>query len=256
MSKVILAPCSPFSVTRELMQETAALARKWKVQLHTHLAETEDENSFCLKTYGKRPLELMEDCDFLGKDVFYAHGIWFNERELDILAESGTMVAHCPSSNMRLGSGICRVKEMKERNITVGLAVDGSASNDSSDMLGEMRQALYLQRIRYGACSTTALDILKLATENGARLLNFPECGRLEPGKAADLALFDLDKLEYCGAHSDPFGALLFSGYNHGTAYTIVNGKVVVDQGRLTGIEEEDLKIRANRCSEELLRDI
>jgi len=252
MKKIVLAPCSPFSVTEQLMKDSAALAREYGVRLHTHLAETRDENDFCLKVYGRRPLKVMEDCDFLGSDVFFAHGIHFNDEELEILAETGTHIAHCPTSNMRLGSGICRVTEMIPKGINVGLAVDGSASNDSSDMLGEVRNALMLQRVQYGAAAVTTADVLKLATENGARLLGYDKIGRLEPGMGADLAVFNMDKLEYAGALSDPVAALLFSGYNHEAEYTIVNGKIVVENGRLTGVDEDELKESCMNLSADL----
>ena len=254
MKKIILAPCSPFSVTEQLMKDSAALARESGVRLHTHLAETRDETAYCKEVYGRRPLKLMEDCDFLGEDVFFAHGIYFEDYELEILAERGTHIAHCPSSNMRLGSGICRVTEMIPRGINVGLGVDGSASNDSSDMLGEVRNALLLQRVKYGAAAVTTRDVLKLATENGARLLGFPRCGRIETGGAADLAVFNLDKLEYAGAMSDPVAALVFSGYNHETEYTIVNGRIAVEKGKLTGMDEEELKDACMRLSASLLK--
>jgi cytosine/adenosine deaminase-related metal-dependent hydrolase len=200
MRKIILAPCSPFSVTKELMKETVKLARKYSVRLHTHLAETRDENEFCLEIYGRRPLKLMEDCGFIGNDVSYAHGIHFNDQELELLADSGTHIAHCPTSNMRLGSGICRVKEMLSFGINVALAVDGSASNDSSDMLGEIRNALLLQRVHYGAAAMSTLDVMKMGTENGARLLGFEKVGKIREGWAADLAIFNIGKLEYSGA--------------------------------------------------------
>jgi 8-oxoguanine deaminase len=253
MRKIALAPCSPFSVTEELMRETAALARSNGVMLHTHLAETADENTFCEKNFGIRPLELMERCDFLGKDVFYAHGIHFTDEELKLLLETDTRIAHCPSSNMRLGSGICRVREMLDMGITVSLAVDGSASNDSSDFLGEMRQALLLQRVRYGSAGITADEVLKIATENGAQVLGFGNVGRIEPGFAADLAVFDVDSLEYAGSRSDPAASLLFCGYNHGAEYVVCNGKVVVDSGVIPGIDEEKLKNDANRIAGALL---
>jgi cytosine/adenosine deaminase-related metal-dependent hydrolase len=253
MRKVALAPCSPFSVTEELMRETVALARENGVMLHTHLAETSDENEFCLRRFGIRPLELMERCDFLGNDVFYAHGIHFTDDELSRLLETGTRVAHCPSSNMRLGSGICRVREMLDLGITVSLAVDGSASNDSSDFLGEMRQALLLQRVRYGSDGITFDEVLKVATENGAKVLGFDSAGRIEPGYVGDIAVFDIDKLEYSGSRSDPAASLLFCGYNHGAAYVVCNGEIVVDSGRLPGIDEEKLKNDANRIAGEML---
>ncbi len=254
MRKIVLAPCSPFSVTEELMKQSVVLARKHGVLLHTHLAETKDENDFCKKIYGRRPLKLMEDCGFIGEDVFYAHGIHFNDDEMKTLKETGTHIAHCPSSNMRLGSGICRVKEMIEMGINVGLAVDGSASNDSSDMLGELRNALLLQRVTKGADAIGTGGVFKLASENGAKLLNFKKVGRIEEGWAADLALFNIGKIEYCGSLSDPLAALIFSGYSHGTEYTIVNGKIAVDKGRLADVDEEKLIINANKAADRLLK--
>ncbi len=255
MRKIVLAPCSPFSVTEDLMKKSSELARKYGVRLHTHVAETFDENDFCVEVYGRRPLKLMEDTGFIGDDVFYAHGIHFNDEELDILAKTGTHIAHCPSSNMRLGSGICRVTEMLPKGINVALAVDGSASNDASDMLGEMRNALLLQRVKYGADAVTTRDIFRLANENGAKLLGFPKVGQLQEGWAADLAIFDVHKLEYAGSLSDPLAALLFSGYNHGTDYTIVNGRVVVEHGRLVGFPEEELTQKANQIAARMLED-
>ena len=252
MRKVVLAPCSPFSVSESLMRETARLARRHGVRLHTHLAETADEDEYCLAAYGVRPVELMERCEFIGPDVFYAHGIFFNDKELENLRARGAQVAHCPSSNMRLGSGICRVRDMLDRGIPVSLAVDGSASNDSSDFLGEMRHALLLQRVARGSGALRAREVLKMATETGASVLGFEGIGRIREGYAADLALFNVDRMEYCGSLSDPFAALIFAGFDHGTEYTICNGRVVVDKGRLTGIEEETLIREANRIAARL----
>jgi len=249
MRKVVLAPCSPFSVSKELMVETARMARSYGVRLHTHLAETEDEDEYCLRTHGKRPLELMEEWEFVGEDVSYAHGIYFTDEELEVLRRSGTAVCHCPSSNMRLGSGIARVKEMLQGGITVSLAVDGSASNDASDFLGEMRQALFLQRIRYGADAITVPQVFALATAGGAKVLNFPRIGKIEQGWGADLALFDVHKLEYAGALSDPLAALLFAGVDHQTTFTIINGRVVVERGKLCGVDEVELTETANRIA-------
>jgi cytosine/adenosine deaminase-related metal-dependent hydrolase len=253
MHKIALAPCSPFSVTKELMKDTAALGRKYGVRLHTHLCETYDEADFCQSMYGMRPVELMQECNLIGEDVWYAHGIHFNDEELKVLKETGSHIAHCPSSNMRLGSGICRVKEMKEMGINVALAVDGSASNDSSDMLAEVRQALLLQRVRYGSDALTANEAFTIATENGAKLLNFSQVGRLENGWAADLAIFDVSTLPYAGSHSDPVASLLFCGTNHNTDYTIINGKVVVDHGQLVGFDEQELADKANAISKRML---
>ncbi|MBW2434716.1 MAG: 8-oxoguanine deaminase [Deltaproteobacteria bacterium] len=253
MRKIILAPCSPFSVTEELLQETVKLARRYSVHLHTHLAETRDETEFCLETYGCKPLQLMERCGFIGPDVSYAHGIHFNDAELQRLADTGTHIAHCPTSNMRLGSGICRVKEMLPLGINVGLAVDGSASNDSSDMLGELRNALLLQRVHYGAAALSTLDVMKMGTENGARLLGFEKVGKIREGWAADLSIFNVAKLEYSGSLADPLAAIIFSGYNHGAEYTIVNGLMAVEQGRLIGFDETEIMNKCNAISDKML---
>jgi 8-oxoguanine deaminase len=253
MRKVALAPCSPFSVSERLLRETARLARRRGVRLHTHLAETADEDAFCVSKYGVRPLELMERAEFIGPDVSYAHGIFFTDAELEVLAAHGAAVAHCPSSNMRLGSGICRVRDMLDRGIPVSLAVDGSASNDTSDVLGEMRQALLLQRVARGSAGLTARETLRMATETGAAVLGFQGVGRIQEGWAADLAAFDVDRLEYCGALSDPFAALLFAGFDHGADYTICGGRLAVEKGRLVGVDEEELKADANRVSARLL---
>jgi 8-oxoguanine deaminase len=255
MKKIVLAPCSPFSVSKQSMRDTAALARKEGVLLHTHLAETLDENTYCEREMGVRPLKLMEECDFVGKDVWYAHGIHFNDDELQVLADTGCQVAHCPTSNMRLGSGICRVREMKDMGINVALAVDGSASNDSSDMLGELRNALFLQRVTKGADALTLKDVFKMGTENGARLLNFNECGKIKEGMAADIAVFRLDKLEYTGSMSDPLAALVFSGYNHEAAYTIVNGKIVVRDGTLIGLDEDLIREKGNSAAMRMYKE-
>lgn len=252
MRKVALAPCSPFSVSEDLMKRSAELARRYGVRIHTHLAETRDEDDYCMSIYGRRPLQVMEDCGFLGPDVWYAHGIFFNDEELDLLAKTKTGISHCPSSNMRLGSGICRVREMIDRGVPLSLAVDGSASNDSSDMLGEARQALLLQRVRYGSAGITAREVLSLATSGGASILGFDQAGSIAEGKLADIALFDVMKLEYSGALSDPAAALVFSGYNHGVDHLIVNGKIVVKSGRLAGADEETIRVNAGKAAARL----
>lgn len=268
MSKVVLAPCSPFSVSEDLMKSTARLARDHDVRLHTHLAETADENEYCISQYGVRPLGLMERCDFIGSDVFYAHGIHFTDSELDTLADHGAKIAHCPTSNMRLGSGICRVRDMIRRGITVSLAVDGSASNDSSDYLGEMRNAMLLQRVTLGSDALSVGDVFSMAINNGREVLGFEGIGEIRPGFAADIAIFDMQRIEYAGAQSDPVAALLFAGYNHGTEYTICNGVVVVEEGRLANhiwkatfgdfliADENDLIDRANRIACNLISDM
>jgi len=254
MRKIVLAPCSPFSVTKESMKETAKLAREHHVRLHTHLAETKDEEQYCQEKFGKNPLALMNDVGFMGEDVFFAHGVFFNDDELNILAETKTSIAHCPSSNMRLGSGIARVREMIDHGINVGIGVDGSASNDTSDMLGELRNALLLQRVKYGASGLTAHEAFTLGTENGARMLNFSKVGKIKEGWLADLALFNINKLEYTGSLSDPLAALLFAGISHQAEYTIVNGKIVVDHGNLVGESEESIIQKGNAIAKRLLQ--
>ncbi|MCU0645327.1 MAG: amidohydrolase family protein, partial [bacterium] len=254
MRQVHLGPCAPFNVTPELMKESAVMARKYGVRLHTHLAETKDEDDYCQQVYGMRPLQLMEKLDWLGQDVWYAHGVHFNDAELKLLAETKTGVAHCPASNMRLGSGIARIPEMLRMGIPVGLAVDGSASNDSSDMVGEMRQALLLHRVHSGADAITAEQVLEMATLGSARLLGRNDIGSLEIGKAADVAIFDLNKLEYTGSLSDPLAALIFSGINHEADATIVNGKVVVREGKLVNFDETEIIANGNRISENMLK--
>jgi cytosine/adenosine deaminase-related metal-dependent hydrolase len=253
MTRVAIAPCSPFSVSRELMAETLRLAREKGVLCHTHLSETEDENEYCLEVYGKRPLALMEEVGWLGEDISFAHGIHFNDDELRVLAETRTAIAHCPTSNMRLGSGVARVPEMVARGITVGLAVDGSASNDSSDMIGEMRSCLMMHRLVGGAAAITAQGVLSLATRGGARLLRRTELGCLEEGKAADLAMIDLNRLEYTGSLSDPLAAMIFSGIDHTVTLTMVNGRIVVQDGKLVNMEEAELIDAGNRISRQML---
>ena len=253
MRKIVLAPCSPFSVTKESMKETASLARTHHVRIHTHLAETEDEEKFCREKFGKNPLALMEEVGFVGEDVFFAHGVFFNDAELRTLAETKTSIAHCPSSNMRLGSGIARVKEMLDLGINVGIGVDGSASNDTSDMLGELRNAMLLQRVKYGASALTAGDAFEMGSRNGATMLNYTHLGKIKQGWLADLALFNVHKLEYTGSLSDPLAALLFAGISHQAEYTIVNGKVVVEKGKLVGEKEETIIEKGNAAAKRLL---
>jgi 8-oxoguanine deaminase len=254
MCKIVLAPCSPFSVTRENLRDTAKLAREYNVRLHTHLAETLDEEEYCRSKTGKTPLELMEEVDFIGEDVFYAHGIHFNDKELKILADTKTSIAHCPSSNMRLGSGIARVKEMREMGINVGIGVDGSASNDCSDLVGEVRNAMLLQRVKYGADALTAENAFGLGIKGGAKILNYDKIGVIKEGYLADLALFNINKLEYTGSLSDPLAALLFAGISHQTEYTIVNGKVAVEKGRLVGEREELIIKKGNEIASQLYK--
>jgi cytosine/adenosine deaminase-related metal-dependent hydrolase len=254
MRRIALAPCSPFSVTDRLMRETIRLARKRGVRCHTHLAETEDETRYCLLRHGRRPLDLMEDLEWLGPDVWFAHGVHFDDHELDRLARTGTGIAHCPSSNMRLGSGVPRIPEMLRRGVPVGLGVDGAASNDASDLLGEVRQALLLARAGFGAAALGAEAALRMATRGGAALLGREaELGSLEPGKAADLVLVDVAGLDRAGALSDPLAALVFTGISHRVRWSIVGGEVVVRDGRLARIDEDALARAAHRSAFRLL---
>jgi len=246
MKRLALAPCSPFSVSEELMGQTAELARRFDVRLHTHLAETRDEESYCIEHYGCRPLGLMERLGWVGSDVWYAHGIHFDDGELELLARSQTGVAHCPSSNMRLGSGIARVPEMLRMGIPVGLAVDGSASNDTSDMIGELRSCLMLHRVLGGAGAITAEQVLGIATRGGAALLGWPEVGTLEVGQAADVVLVEMDRLDYAGALSDPLAAIIFSGLSHNVDTVLVNGQIVLQNGALANVDEVALRREAN----------
>jgi 8-oxoguanine deaminase len=252
MRKIVLAPCSPFSVTPGNLKDTAKLAREYGVRLHTHLAETMDEEEYCRSKTGKNPLALMEEVDFIGEDVFYAHGIHFNDDELKVLTETKTSIAHCPSSNMRLGSGIARVTEMRKMGINVGIGVDGSASNDCSDMLGEVRNAMLLQRVKYGADALTAESAFELCIKGGAKILNYEKTGTIKEGYLADIALFNINKLEYTGSLSDPLAALIFTGISHQAEYTIVNGKVVVEKGKLVGEDEEIIIKNGNKIAERL----
>lgn len=250
MVRIALAPCSPFSVTPDLMREAAALARSYpNVMLHTHVAETRDEERFCLERFGARPAEYMRQLGWVGPDVWWAHAIWLNQAEIEMLAETGTGVAHCPASNMRLGSGICPVREMRQAGVKVGLAVDGSASNDACHMLDEARLALLLQRVLKGAAAFTIMDALELATVGSAAVLNRDELGQLAPGKAADFIGVRLDRLEMAGgAVHDPAAALLLCP-PRGVDLSVINGKLVVRHGQLVGLDLEPLVARHNQLA-------
>lgn len=253
MQRLALAPCAPFNVSPELMRQTAVVARQHGLRLHTHIAETLDEQRYCIERYGCRPIELLDRWGWLGEDVWLAHAIYLDDAEVELLARTGTGVSHCASSNMRLGSGFCRVPELLDRGVRVSLGVDGSASNDSSDMLGELRNCLLLQRARYGAEAMSVERTLSLATRGGAAVLGWDTIGSLEPGKAADLAIFELNRLDYAGALADPLGALLLCGISHRVDTTIVNGEIVVRGGRLVRVDEQTLCDRANRVARGML---
>ena len=241
MRQVALAPCSPFSVTGDLMRESSKLARNLGVRLHTHLAETRDEENFTIEKFNMRPLEYMESLGWLGSDVWFAHGIHFNNDELNLLARTGTGVAHCPISNMKLSSGIAKLPDMLKLNVPVGLAVDGSASNDGSNMLEELRVAFLLHRLNSSKNSPTAYDILKIATRGSAKVLGRDDIGKLSIGMAADLFMININRLELIGADLDPKSLLSTVGFKGTVDYTIVNGKIVVKNGKLLNIDEEKI---------------
>jgi len=251
MCRVVVAPCSPFSVTPELMRDSAALARKHSVRLHTHVAETLDEERFCIEKFGRRPVELMEDLAWTGDDVWYAHGIHLNDVEVDRIAEVKTGIAHCPSSNMRLGAGACRLEDLVRAGARVGLGVDGSASNEDANLAVEAHQALLLARVRN--TSPQALDArtaLRLATQGGADCLGRDDCGSLEPGKCADIACFRVDDLAHAGIE-DRVAALALAPPSRAQT-VVVNGRVVVRDGRLLTGDESEIAREIASTSERL----
>ena len=255
MHRVALAPCSPFSVSAELLRQSALLARQYGVRLHTHLCETKDEEDFMLQREGIRPLEYMERLGWTGSDVWFAHGIHFNDEELRVLAKTGTGVAHCPISNMKLSSGVARIPDMLNLGVPVGLAVDGSASNDGSSLLEELRVAFLLHRLHSSRQAPTGYDLLKMATRGSARLLGRDDIGQLSVGKCADLFMIDSRRLELVGACYDPKSVLGTVGVRGPVDYTVVAGKVTVRNGRLTTIDEEQTALSAQRkCDEYLSR--
>ena len=232
--QIALAPCSPFSVTKEIMAESAALAERHDVRLHTHLAETLDEEQFCLETFGLRTVEYLDSVGWLTDRTWLGHGIHFSDAEIARLGAAGTAVAHCPTSNMRLASGTARVLELEEAGVPVGLGVDGSASNDASNMILEARQALYLQRLRYGA-HVPVERALGWATRGSAAVLGRPDLGQLAPGMQADLALFRLDGLRFSGSH-DPLAALLLCAADRADR-VMVGGQWRVIDGQIPGLD-------------------
>ncbi len=253
MLKIAVAPCSPFSVTTEILKETAEFSKKYNIKCHTHIAETLDEEEYCINTYGKRPVEYMEEVGWLGENFWYAHCIYLNDDEIKLMAETKTGVAHCPVSNLRLGSGIAPIAKMLANNVRVGLAVDGSASNDSSNMLAEMRQAMFVHRIKSGVDSMPAYDVLKMATNYGAQILGWDEIGSIEKGKAADIVIFNLNNIAYAGALHCPATAVLFAGDSQIAEYTIVNGEIVVERGNITKINTDEIFYKANEIAKSMI---
>ncbi|MCL2617317.1 MAG: 8-oxoguanine deaminase, partial [Defluviitaleaceae bacterium] len=249
MRQVVLAPCAPFNVSETLMRESAAMARSMGVRLHTHLCETKDEEVYVMEKKGMRPLAYMESLGWVGADVWYAHGIHFNSDELKQLAATQTGVAHCPVSNMKLSSGVCRVPEMLEMGVPVGLAVDGSASNDASNLLADMRAAYLLHRLTSAEKAPSGYDILKIATRGGAKVLGRSDIGYLAEGMAADLFAICNDRLELAGAGLDPKSVLATVGVCGGADLTVVHGEVLVQGGRLTGLCEQTLARNVNEAA-------
>jgi len=263
MLQIVLAPCSPFSVTGDLMKQSAALARQYGVHLHTHLAETQDEEEFCLQMFGYRPVPYMQSVDWIGPDVWFAHSVHVSQEEIQLYARTGCGVAHCPPSNMRLASGIAPVMRYREAGVKVGLGVDGSASNDGSHMLGEARQAMLLSRLGAGVAGAslsgsgapplmTARQALELATRGGAAVLGRDDLGSLEPGKCADFVAIDLERLDYAGALHDPVAALVFCSPQR-VDLSVIGGKVVVRGGELLTVDVPSLVRRHNQAAQRLV---
>jgi len=265
MVQIVLAPCSPFSVTGELMRQSAELAREYGVHLHTHLAETEDEEDFCIEKFGHRPVAYMQEVNWIGRDVWFAHSVHVNQEEIRLYAETGCGVAHCPSSNMRLASGIAPIVRMLTMGVNVGLGVDGSASNDSSHLLGEARQAMLLARLDSGLRGAsrsaeeapplmTARQALEIATRGGAAVLGRDDIGSLEEGKCADLFAIDLNRLDYAGALHDPVAAALFCAPQK-VDISIVGGKTVVKEGQMVTLDVPELVKKHNQAARRLFED-
>lgn len=254
MRRVIVAPCSPFSVTEDLMRESIALAREYSLLSHTHLAETRDEEKYCQERFGLTPLEYMERVGWMGEDVWFAHGVHLKREELKRMAETRTGVAHCPVSNMKLSSGVAPIPEMLELGVPVGLAVDGSASNDSSNMIAEMKTCLLLHKLYHGIDSMRPEDVLYLGTRGGGEILRQPEIGSLAVDQAADLFLLDKRRLALAGGLQDPVAALIQTGTSQEVDLTMVDGRIVVYKGELTTIDEKRVAREANQLALQIQR--
>lgn len=264
--QIVLAPCSPFSVTTDLMRQSAQLAREYHVHLHTHLAETEDEEAFCLEMFGHKPVAYMQEVDWIGPDVWFAHSVHVNQEEINLYAKHGCGVAHCPGSNMRLASGIAPILEMLAAGVKVGLGVDGSASNDSSHLLAEARLAMLLSRVGSGMRGAslsgtsapplmTARQVLSIATRGGAAVLGRSDIGSLEVGKCADFIAIKLDKLDYAGALHDPVAATLFCN-SVKVDLNVVGGEIVVKDGVLQSLDLAEHVQKHNQAALRLVRGV
>jgi len=252
MLRIALAPCSPFSVSPELMKSTAEYAKSNNLLIHTHLAETLDEEQFCLNKFGKRPVEYVESLGWVQDNAWFAHAVHLSDEEIKMMSKTGCGVSHCPTSNLRLGSGIAHIKEMMKAGINVSLAVDGSASNDSSNMLNELRNTLLLSRLRDTEYWLTVREVVWLATRGGAKVLHRNDIGELSVGKQADLALFSVAGLEYAGSQSDPLASLIFNVRNSPVDYLIVNGKIQVRNRKLNFDEMHHIAIH-NKIANQML---
>ena len=253
MLRIGVAPCSPFTVSPELMRESAALARHHGVRLHTHLAENTSDVAYSREKFGKTPADYARTLEWVGPDVWHAHCVQLDQAGIELFGRTGTGVAHCPSSNMRLASGIAPVRRMLDHGIGVGLGVDGSASNDGGHMLGEARQALLLQRVGFGPAALSARRALELATLGGARVLGRDDIGCLAPGMAADIVAFDLERIGFAGGLHDPLAALLFCAPAQ-VSLSLVHGRPVVEEGRLCSLDPRPVLERHNRLAADLVR--
>jgi len=253
MTRISLAPCSPFSVTPELMQQTADYCKEHNIMFHTHLAETIDEENFCIEKMGARPAAYLDSVGWIDGNAWVAHAVHLSDEEIAQMGACGMGISHCPSSNMRLGSGIARIKEMMDAGVAVSLGVDGSASNDSSNMLSEIRQAMLLSRLREPEHWLTARDVLYIATRGGAAALGRDDIGSLEIGKQADLAMFGVNYLEYAGAMTDPVAALVFTQRMRPIDYLMINGHLQIESG-IPKYDSEKLRLRHNEISLELVK--
>lgn len=253
MVRIALAPCSPFSVTTELMKQTAELAQKEDVLIHTHLAETQDEEAFCVEKFGLRPVDYMEKVGWLTPRSWFAHIVWVSPADIQKLAQQHCGMAHCPASNMRLGSGIAPVAIMKKTAMNIGIGVDGSASNDTNSFIAEVRLAMLLQRVRYGADALSAREALAIGTMGGARVLHMDsDIGSIEPGKAADLIMWNLDTLEFAGGLHDPFTAPVLCDAKQ-VDFSMINGKILIEHGQFTSIDIPALIRKQNAIAARLM---
>lgn len=252
MIRIVVAPCSPFSVSEQLMRDSAKLARTYGVSLHTHLAENVSDIEYSQKTFNKTPAQYVEDLEWVGHDVWHAHCVKLDDYGIKLFARTGTGVAHCPCSNMRLGSGIAPIRQMLDAGMHIGLGVDGSASNDSADMIAEVRQALLLQRVGFGPEALTAREALEIATVGGAKNLNRDDIGSLAPGMMADIAVFNLNNIGLAGAQHDPLAALVFCNPGK-VAYNIINGRIVVENGKVVTVDMPLVIEQHNRLAQQLV---